>query len=104
MGRLHLVKPRITVAAAPGAGFALRLGENILEVPISAMLILSADSRPVAVGRVVETRIGTATGLIAGFVLTSPQVQSAGEAIEDLYGKLGFCQTGWPPGSATNPP
>jgi uncharacterized membrane protein YgaE (UPF0421/DUF939 family) len=74
----------ITVAIALAAGFALRLGENVLEVPISAMLILSVGTRAAAVSRVVETGVGTAAGLVAGFVLTSPQVQTAEEAIEDL--------------------
>lgn len=74
----------ITVAIALAAGFALRLGENVLEVPVSAMLILSVGTRAAAVSRVVETGVGTAAGLVAGFVLTSPQMQTAEEAIEDL--------------------
>jgi hypothetical protein len=52
------------------------------------MLILSVGTRTAAVGRVVETFVGTGAGLIAGFVLTSPQVETAEEAIEDLCGKL----------------
>ncbi|HEY1914168.1 MAG TPA: aromatic acid exporter family protein [Streptosporangiaceae bacterium] len=78
----------ITIAIGLGVGYALHLGDNILEVPISAMLILSVGTRNAAVGRVVETFVGTGAGLIAGFVLTSPQVETAEEAIEDLCGKL----------------
>ena len=65
-------------------GYALQLREEVLEVPISAMLIMSVGTRSAATGRIVETFIGTAAGLVAGFVLTSPRVQPAEEAIEDL--------------------
>jgi uncharacterized membrane protein YgaE (UPF0421/DUF939 family) len=78
----------IIIATGLAVGYALHLGDNILEVPISAMLILSVGTRSAAVGRVVETFVGTGAGLIAGFVLTSPQVETAEEAIGDLCGKL----------------
>jgi uncharacterized membrane protein YgaE (UPF0421/DUF939 family) len=78
----------ITIAVALAIGYGLHLGDNILEVPISAMLILSGSSRAAATGRIVETAIGTAAGLVAGFLLTSPQVQPAEEAIEDLSRKM----------------
>jgi uncharacterized membrane protein YgaE (UPF0421/DUF939 family) len=74
----------ITVVLALAAGWALRVGDQLLEVPISAMLILSVGSRTAAIQRVVETLIGTAAGLAAGFILTSPRVQEAGEAVTDL--------------------
>jgi hypothetical protein len=45
---------------------------------------MSVGTRSAATGRIVETFIGTAAGLVAGFVLTSPRVQPAEEAIEDL--------------------
>jgi hypothetical protein len=69
-------------------GYALRLGENILEVPISAMLILSVGSGAAADSRIVETFVGTGAGLAAGFLLTSPRVQPAEEAIADLCAKV----------------
>jgi uncharacterized membrane protein YccC len=78
----------ITIAVALAIGYALHLGDNTLEVPISAMLILSGDTRAAATGRIVDTFIGTAAGLLAGFVFTSPQVQPAEEAIEDLCRKM----------------
>ncbi len=59
----------ITIAIALAIGYALRLGDNILEVPISAMLILSVGTRAAATGRIVETFVGTAAGLAAGLVL-----------------------------------
>jgi uncharacterized membrane protein YgaE (UPF0421/DUF939 family) len=74
----------ITVVLALAAGYVMRVGEELLEVPISAMLILSVGSRAVATQRVVETLIGTAAGLAAGFLLTSPRVREAGDAVTDL--------------------
>ena len=78
----------LTIAIGLGIGYALHLGENILEVPISAMLILSVGSGVAAVGRVEETFVGAGAGLLAGLVLSTPKVQPAEEAIEDLCGKL----------------
>ena len=78
----------ITIAVALTIGYALHLGDNTLEVPISAMLILSGDTKAAATGRIVDTFIGTAAGLVAGCVFTSAQVQSAEEAIEDLCRKM----------------
>src|SRR3984957_16970597 len=67
-----------------GLTIALGLRGAVLEVPISAMLILSVGSKTAATSRITETLIGTAAGLIAGFVLTAPQVEPAEEAIADL--------------------
>ena len=78
----------LTIAAGLAVGSALHLGDAVLEVPVSAMLILSNATRAAAVGRIAETAIGTATGLIAGFVFTRPRLQPAEEAIEDLCRKL----------------
>src|ERR1700743_158325 len=79
----------IVIVLALAVGNALHLGDHILEVPISAMLILSSvGTRPAATGRVVETFIGTVAGLIAGFVLAAPKVQSAEEAVLDLCNKM----------------
>ena len=78
----------IAIALGLAVGYALHLREEVLEVPISAMLILSVGTRSAATGRVVETFIGTAVGLVAGFVLTSPRVQPAEEAIEELCGTM----------------
>lgn len=79
----------ITIVIALALGYALHLGDNILEVPISAMLILSVGTGAAATSRVVETFVGTAAGLAAGLVLSSPRVQSAEAAIEDLCAKTG---------------
>ena len=54
----------ITIVVALAVGFALHLGDSILEVPISAMLILSvAGTRAAATGRIIETLVGAAAGL-----------------------------------------
>jgi hypothetical protein len=70
----------LTITLGLAVGYALRLREAVLEVPISAMLILSVGSKAAATGRITETLIGTAAGLIAGFVLTAPQVEPAEES------------------------
>ena len=78
----------ITIAVALAIGYALHLGDTVLEVPISAMLILSVTTaRSAAYGRVFETLVGAAAGLLAGFVFARPKVQPAAEALEDLSGK-----------------
>jgi hypothetical protein len=79
----------LAVGAALVLGYLLRLGEHVLEVPISAMLILSLPTGVNATDRVVETLIGAATGLVAGLVLSPLRVQPAGEAVEELGGEMG---------------
>ena len=74
----------LTITLGLAVGYALRLREAALEVPISAMLILSVGSSAAATSRITETLIGTAAGLVAGFVLTAPQVEPAEEAIAEL--------------------
>jgi uncharacterized membrane protein YgaE (UPF0421/DUF939 family) len=78
----------IAITLGLTVGYALHLREEILEVPVSAMLIMSVGIRSAATGRIVETFIGTAAGLVAGFVLTSPQVQPAEQALEELCGTM----------------
>jgi hypothetical protein len=75
----------ITIVVALFIGYALRLGDAILEVPISAMLILSVTAaKTAATGRIIETLIGAAAGLAAGFVLAPPRVEPAADAVGDL--------------------
>jgi uncharacterized membrane protein YgaE (UPF0421/DUF939 family) len=78
----------LTIALSLGTGYALRFGDNILEVPISAMLILSDGTRTAADRRIIETFVGAGAGLIAGLVLTRPRVQSAEDAVVELCGKM----------------
>ncbi|MFG2015984.1 FUSC family protein [Actinomadura geliboluensis] len=80
----------LTILAALVIGHVLRLGEHVLEVPISAMLIfaLGAASEAGAAERVLETLIGAATGLAATLLVPSVRVRPAEEAVEDISGKL----------------
>lgn len=79
-----------TVVAGLIIGYALRLGDTALEVPISGMLILSvgATRAEAADGRIVETLVGGGAGLLAGLVLAKPKTESAREAIFELCGKM----------------
>ncbi len=74
----------LTIAAALAIGSVLRLGDHVLEVPISAMLILSLDSRAAATGRIVDTLVGAAAGLLGGLLLSSVRTQPAEDAIGNL--------------------
>jgi uncharacterized membrane protein YccC len=66
------------VAAAIVIGQLLRLGPHLVEVPISAMLVLgvgATGAESVGAGRVVETLIGAAVGVLVN-VLFPPAVQT----------------------------
>jgi Fusaric acid resistance protein-like len=79
----------LVIAAALLIGRALRLGEDLLEVPISAMLIFaSAGHQAAAAGRVVDTLVGTAAGLLGGLAFAQLQVQPARAAVGGLAGRL----------------
>jgi len=78
----------VTIAAALVIGQALRLGDHSLEVPISAMLVLSLHV-PDAVStaawtRVAETLIGAGVGLLARLAASPVRIRPAGEAAEEL--------------------
>lgn len=71
-------------------GHLLRLGEDLLEVPISAMLIFSAKHfGGVATGRIVDTLIGTVAGMLGGLLFARVRTESAREAVSDLAWRLG---------------
>ena len=82
------------VAASIIVGLLLRLGPNLVEVPISAMLVLgvgyTAGAESVGTGRVVETLIGAAVGVLIN-VLFPPAVQTryAGQSIEKFAEEMG---------------
>ena len=79
----------ILVAVALAVGLVLRLGDDLLEVPISAMLILSAvGSTSAATSRVIETFIGAAAGMIGGLLFSPVRLEPAEDAVEDLSGQL----------------
>lgn len=66
------------VAAAIVVGQLLRLGPHLVEVPISAMLVLgvgASGAESVGSGRVLETLIGAAVGMLVN-ILFPPAVQT----------------------------
>jgi len=74
----------LLIAGTLGLGMILRLREEVLEVPISAMLIFSVDSHAAATSRITETLVGAAAGLAAGLLFAPLRVQSAKDAIGEL--------------------
>ena len=73
----------LLVACTLALGIVLRLREEILEVPISAMLIFSTNSHAAA-SRITETLVGAAAGLAAGLLFAPMRVQPAKEAVGEL--------------------
>jgi hypothetical protein len=80
----------LVIAGALVTGRVLRLGDDLLEVPISAMLIFSSvGTNAAATGRVVDTLVGAAAGLGGGLVFAGrPQVQPARSAVGHLAGQV----------------
>jgi hypothetical protein len=78
------------VAVSILLGQLLRLGPHLMEVPISAMLILAAGGAGVqAVDRIVETLVGAAIGLLVNVVVPpTPKTRSAGAAVEEFADSL----------------
>ncbi len=74
----------LLIAGTLALGIVLRLRDEILEVPISAMLIFSVDSHAAATSRITETLIGAAAGLAAGLLFAPLRVQPAKNAVGDL--------------------
>ena len=74
----------LLIAGTVALGLMLRLREETLEVPISAMLIFSVDSHAAATSRITETLVGAAAGLAAGLIFAPLRVQPAKDAIGDL--------------------
>ena len=83
----------LLVAASIIVGQLLRLGPHLVEVPISAMLVLgvgfTAGAEAAALGRVVETLVGAAVGVLVN-VLFPPAVRSryAGQAVQRLADEI----------------
>ena len=71
-------------------GQALRLGPHLLEVPISAMVILAAGGAGAqATDRIIETLIGAFVGLALNVIIPpSVRGRSAGAAVEAFAGRI----------------
>jgi Aromatic acid exporter family member 1 len=78
----------IVIAVGLAVGQVLRLGVHILEVPISAMLILSLGTSAAATGRIFETLVGAGAGTLGGLIFAPLRVQPAEDAIDDLSRQL----------------
>ena len=80
----------LVIGGALVIGRTLRLGDDLLEVPISAMLIFSSvGTHAAATGRVVDTLLGAGAGLGGGLVFAGrPQVQPARSAVGHLAGEV----------------
>jgi uncharacterized membrane protein YgaE (UPF0421/DUF939 family) len=74
----------LLIAGTLALGIVLRLREEILEVPISAMLIFAVGSQAAAGTRIIETLVGAAAGLAAGLLFAPLRVQPAKEAVGEL--------------------
>jgi len=72
------------------AGRLLRLGPHLLEVPISAMLVLAVGGAERAVlSRVEETLVGAAVGVLVNLLIAPPlYVQPASDAIAELAERM----------------
>jgi uncharacterized membrane protein YccC len=82
----------LVVAISLVAGRLLRLGDNLMEVPISAMLILAvggAGTVAAAEGRVVETLVGAVVAVLVNLLIAPPlYIQPASEAIAELAQRM----------------
>jgi uncharacterized membrane protein YccC len=76
----------LVVAVSLVIGRLMRLGDEIAEVPISAMLVLAVGgSDTAAEGRVVETVIGAVVGVLVGALVAPPlYVRPASDAVQDV--------------------
>jgi uncharacterized membrane protein YccC len=80
----------LIIAVSIFVGQLLRLGDQLIEVPISAMLVLGVTgAEAVAAGRIAETMIGAAVGVLVN-VLFPPAVRSvhAGQAVARLASEI----------------
>jgi hypothetical protein len=78
------------VASSLAIGRLLHLGDHLLEVPISAMLVLAVGgAEGPALDRVYETIIGAGVGVAVNLVIAAPlYVQPASEAIAELADRM----------------
>ena len=83
---LHWWSIGLVVFVSLALGQVLKLGSHRMEVPISALLVLTLGGTPgVARTRVLETLIGAGVGVVVNAVLVPPvYTRPAGEAIYEL--------------------
>jgi hypothetical protein len=80
------------VATSIVVGQLLRLGPHLVEVPITAMLVLgvgTAGAESVGVGRILETLIGAAVGMLVNLVFPpAVQTRHAGKAVHRFASEI----------------
>jgi uncharacterized membrane protein YgaE (UPF0421/DUF939 family) len=78
------------IAASFVVGELIRLGPYLLEVPITAMLVLAVGgAHPAAIGRVYETLVGAAAGVLVNALIAPPlYVRPASEAVGELANRM----------------
>jgi uncharacterized membrane protein YgaE (UPF0421/DUF939 family) len=83
---LHWWSIGLVIFVSLALGQVLKLGSHRIEVPISALLVLTLGGTPgIARTRVLETLIGAGVGVVVNAVLVPPvYVRPAGEAIYEL--------------------
>lgn len=78
----------LSIAVALTLGYVFRLSAYLLEVPISAMLILSLGASSAATFRILDTLIGAIVGLVASLVVSPVRVEPAEDAVRSLTGTM----------------
>jgi hypothetical protein len=80
----------VVVALSLVIGRLLHLGDHLLEVPISAMLVLAVGgAQGAALDRVYETLVGAAVGVAVNLLIATPlYVQPASDAIGELAERM----------------
>ncbi len=80
----------LVVAVSLVLGRALRLGPNLIEVPISAMLVFAVGGlEDAAAGRVFETLLGAAVGVLVSVLVVPPLYhRPAGAAIGEVAHRM----------------
>jgi hypothetical protein len=83
---LHWWSVGLVIFVSLAIGQVLKLGSHRIEVPISALLVLTLGGTPgVARTRMLETLIGAGVGVVVNAVLVPPvYIRPAGEAIYEL--------------------
>jgi hypothetical protein len=83
---LHWWSIGLVIFVSLALGQVLKLGSHRIEVPISALLVMTLGGTPgVARTRILETLIGAGVGVVVNAVLVPPMyLQPAGDAIYEL--------------------
>ncbi|RFU43539.1 hypothetical protein DZF91_00655 [Actinomadura logoneensis] len=95
----------LAIFAGLAIGYGMRLGDQALEVPISAMLIFSlgATNEAAAWERISETLIGAAVGLVAGLAWPPLRIGEARAALTEVADRIAEVADGMAAGLRAEP-